>query len=45
VLLSGDHNTIEGNTIKNQITASPVYGTDGSGDKKNGPVRAAGGMS
>jgi len=31
VLLSGDHNTIEGNTIKNQITASPVYGTGVSG--------------
>jgi hypothetical protein len=31
VLLPGDHNTIENNTIKNQITASPVYGTDGSG--------------
>jgi hypothetical protein len=31
VLLSGDHNTVGGNTISNQITTSPVYGTDGSG--------------
>jgi hypothetical protein len=30
VLLWGAHNTITGNTIINQTTPSPVYGTDGS---------------
>lgn len=30
VLLWGSHNTIAGNTISDQITPSPVYGTDGS---------------
>jgi hypothetical protein len=31
VLLSGDHNTVERNTFEHQVTASPVYGRDGSG--------------
>jgi hypothetical protein len=31
VLLWGIRNTVEDNTIENQRTASPVYGTDGSG--------------
>jgi hypothetical protein len=30
VLLWGTRNTVEDNTIENQSTASPVYGTDGS---------------
>ncbi|HEY1920012.1 MAG TPA: hypothetical protein VGH27_30945 [Streptosporangiaceae bacterium] len=30
VLLWGTRNTVEDNTIKNQVTTSPVYGTDGS---------------
>ncbi len=30
VLLSGSHATVEGNTLDNQTTPSPVYGTDGS---------------
>lgn len=30
VLLWGSHNTVTGNRIDNQVTASPVYGTDGS---------------
>jgi len=30
VLLWGSHNTVTGNTIDDQITTSPVYGTDGS---------------
>jgi len=31
LLLPGDHNTIKGNTIKKQITLSPVYGAGGNG--------------
>lgn len=30
VLLSGSHATVEDNTLDNQTTPSPVYGTDGS---------------